>query len=168
MKRETYLKIYEKQAAFYNRHKIAKRILLCCNLFFTVGVFLSYVVFCVVFLGFQAPKKADFLRLLGVPALGFVLATLLRICINRPRPYESGVEPLVKKQRIGRSFPSRHGASAFVIGVTLLAYCLPLGLCVLFMGAGFCYVRFATGFHYPSDLFVGAGIGSLCGLLAFL
>ncbi|MBQ5926413.1 MAG: phosphatase PAP2 family protein [Clostridia bacterium] len=162
------MKIYEKQAKFYRAHPIAKKILLSVNILSTVGVFCSYIAYCVYALFVKDPKTADYLRLLGVPALGFLLASLLRIFINRPRPYERDVEPLVKKQRIGRSFPSRHGASAFVIGTTLCSYLLPLGIAVLILGLGFCYVRFATGFHYPSDLYAGAIIGVFVGLLAFL
>ena len=52
--------------------------------------------------------------------------------------------------------------------MVLLPYCLWAGIAVLAAGALLGYIRFAAGIHYPSDLFAGAGIGVLFGLMVFI
>ncbi|MFQ9736875.1 MAG: phosphatase PAP2 family protein [Christensenellaceae bacterium] len=72
------------------------------------------------------------------------------------------------KEKRGHSFPSRHVASAFVIGTVLLPYCVWAGAAVLLAGTLLGYVRFAAGIHYPSDLLAGAALGIVFGLMAFI
>ncbi len=56
-----------------------------------------------------------------VPFLGFVTLTIVRRIINRPRPYEvDGIPPLIEKDTSGKSFPSRHVFSAYMIALTFL------------------------------------------------
>lgn len=105
----------------------------------------------------------------GVPLLCLLTVSLLRNLFDRKRPYEgAGIVPVIEKKKKGHSFPSRHLASAFVIGTVFLPYCLPAGIVVLSAGAVLGYVRFAAGVHYPSDLAVGALLGALFGALVFI
>ena len=162
-----YKKIYEKQAAFYRAHPTAKKALEIGNHALTAAVFVAYALLCLLRL-LRNPEGADALRILGVPLLCLICVTLLRKLINRRRPYErEDIQPILDKKKKGQSFPSRHVASAFVIGVVLLRYCIPGGVLVLIAGSLLGWLRFSAGLHYPSDLFAGAVFGALFGLLAF-
>ena len=56
-------------------------------------------------------RSADLLRGILVPAAGFLLVTVLRACINAPRPYEAmDIPAITPKDTRGKSFPSRHAA----------------------------------------------------------
>lgn len=168
MKRELYTKIYNRQAAFFRARPAAKKALIAANFALTAGVFVAYVLLCAVRL-IGRPSPADFLRIVGVPGGCLLIVSALRRIIDRKRPYEHpDIEPLLKKNKLGHSFPSRHVASAFVIGTVFFRYCPWAGALVLVAGLLLGYIRFAAGLHYPSDLFAGAALGALSGLLAFL
>lgn len=101
----------------------------------------------------------------GIP---FVLLSLFRKCINRPRPYETlNIIPLLKKDSTGCSFPSRHVFSAFLIAMCYLSINFWAGVGLLFLGGGLALVRVIGGVHYPSDVTFGALLGILCGYLSF-
>ena len=56
-----------------------------------------------------------------VPLVGFVAVSVFRYIVNRPRPYEKfDMPPVIPKDTHGRSFPSRHVFSAFIIAFTVL------------------------------------------------
>ena len=58
---------------------------------------------------------------LAIPGISFVAVSIFRKCYNAKRPYEIyDFKPLIPKDTIGKSFPSRHVFSIFVIGTTLL------------------------------------------------
>ena len=60
----------------------------------------------IVYLGIW--HRENVLRGILVPAIGFLLATVLRAWINAPRPYEAmGIPTITPKDTKGKSFPSR-------------------------------------------------------------
>ena len=60
-----------------------------------------------------------FIRALAVPLVSFVLLSVLRKALNAKRPYEVfGLDPIIPKKTKGKSFPSRHVFSIFVIEIT--------------------------------------------------
>ena len=95
---------------------------------------------------------------------GFFLLSLGRRLYNRPRPYQ----PLIKKDSLGKSFPSRHVFSATVIAMLALMINLWLGGTMLFLAAILAILRVLGGVHYPSDVLAGYVIGILVGLLLYL
>lgn len=104
---------------------------------------------------------------LAVPALSFVLVSLFRRRVNAKRPYELyGFAPLIPKDTVGKSFPSRHVFSIFVIATTV--FFLQQGIGILLWAAGVCLavIRVAAGVHFPRDVAAGAVIGILCGVAA--
>ena len=97
-----------------------------------------------------------------VPGSGFVLLTVIRSMINRPRPYETlDIDPIIKKNTKGNSFPSRHVFSMAEIAVTAFLISQPLGWLLLFFSMCLAAIRVIGGVHYPSD--VAAGI--LCAVI---
>ena len=104
-----------------------------------------------------------------VPALGFILLTLVRKWINQPRPYETwGIVPLLEKDSSGNSMPSRHVFSATIISMACLHANLPAGLILLVLSALLGLVRVLGGVHYPKDVLVGYACGLLWGILFFM
>lgn len=104
-----------------------------------------------------------------VPAVGFVLLTLVRKWINQPRPYETWeIVPLLDKDSSGHSMPSRHVFSATIISMACLHANLPVGLVLLVLSALLGLVRVLGGVHYPKDVLVGYACGLLLGILFFI
>ena len=104
-----------------------------------------------------------------VPALGFILLTLVRKWINQPRPYETwGIVPLLEKDSSGNSMPSRHVFSATIISMACLHANLSAGLILLVLSALLGLVRVLGGVHYPKDVLVGYACGLLWGILFFI
>jgi len=104
-----------------------------------------------------------------VPALGFILLTIVRKWINQPRPYETwGIIPLLDKDSSGNSMPSRHVFSATIISMACLHANLSAGLILLVLSALLGLVRVLGGVHYPKDVLVGYACGLIWGILFFI
>ena len=102
----------------------------------------------------------------GVP---FVALTVMRLVINAPRPYEL-LEFYEKKpkNKSGRSFPSRHVFSVFVIGTVMIPTSAFLGAALLVLGAALGAMRVLLGVHFIRDVVAGALVGVLSGVIGLL
>lgn len=104
-----------------------------------------------------------------VPAVSFVLVSIFRKTVNALRPYEIfDIDPLIKKDTHGKSFPSRHLFSAAIIAFALWWVNPMFGLIALIACAvvGFC--RIVGGVHFPRDIagaFIFAIIFALIGFI---
>ena len=74
------------------------------------------------------------------------------------------IAPLISKETKGKSFPSRHVFSAFMIGMTFLFVIKPFGILILAAGTVMAYIRVVGGVHFPKDTAAGALLGVLCGM----
>lgn len=104
------------------------------------------------------------LRVIGVPAVTFILGSAIRKIYNAPRPYEKGIEPLLEKQTKGQSCPSRHALSAGVIAAVWLVVCPPVGAVVFLLAVGVCITRVLAGVHSILDVTAGLLFGLGMGL----
>ena len=94
---------------------------------------------------------------LVVPASAFVVGTLVRKLIDRPRPYTAlGFTPLFPKDKTGQSMPSRHCFSAAAIAGTAWYVLPPLGAVLAVLGV-----------HYISDVLAGLAFGSVFAVLGW-
>ena len=166
-----YKTLYEKNAAWYHAHPTAKEALKLGNIFVSWLFVLAYAITIFNVVQGQSLLPRDFAWFLFLPMLCLVEVSLIRLGFDRPRPYSedgAGIEPLIKKNNgNGKSFPSRHIAAAFVIATVIISNFLLAGVFLFVMAAVLAYIRFAAGLHYPSDIFFGAGIGLLNGLVIF-
>ena len=166
-----YKTLYAKHAAFLQKRRAVIQLFLALNIALTLAFCLAYGGL-LAYAVFSHLPYADTMRIVGYPALCLFLVFIVRLAVDRPRPYSkqgANITPLlVKKHKDGQSFPSRHTACAFVIGTVALPFLPWLGAIMLVLGCILAYIRFALGLHYPSDLLAGAGLGLLCGLLVFL
>ncbi len=109
-----------------------------------------------------------FLKVLIVPLFVLILVTLMRYLINAKRPYEVyEYTPVVHKNTKGKSFPSRHTASAFIIAMAFLYLKFELGIVMLVLATCIAVTRVVSGAHFIRDVVGGALISILIGLLGF-
>lgn len=104
-----------------------------------------------------------------IPAISFVLVSAFRRVVSAPRPYEVlDITPIIHKDTRGKSFPSRHVFSVFVIAMVLLWLEPPIGILFLLMGVLLATCRVIGGVHWLRDVLAGAVIGICAGGVLFL
>ena len=109
-----------------------------------------------------------FLRFTLIPLCTLILVTVARILINAQRPYEKyGYTPVVHKSTKGKSFPSRHTVSAFIIAMAFMYLDVKLGVIMLVVATIIGIVRVLAGVHFIRDVISGAAMGLVIGILGF-
>ncbi len=156
---------YDALARPYETTEKRKRGLQIANRVLTIAFYVVYAVLLVVLI---IRWDSRFWWVLFVPAISFVLVTLFRRIVHAKRPYEVwDTPPLIDKETAGRSFPSRHVFSAFIIAMATLWLWGPGGIILLIAGAVLAYLRVAARVHFLRDVIAGAAIGVGLGLLGF-
>lgn len=111
------------------------------------------------------------LPFVGIPAAGFLFVTAVRARINAPRPYDDWHDyaPLLPVRRgKGKSFPSRHTASAFIIAFACLWLHPIFGAAMLLAAVLIGASRVLAGLHYPRDVLAAAAVSCAFGALFLL
>lgn len=144
---------YNKIKAFITARKFRLYILNFIYKVLPIFVFISYPVLLIC----MALKHDNrFIKCVTVPLGVFVTVTIIRKFINCERPYEKlEIEPLISKSTKGKSFPSRHTASAAVIAMTFLYVKAPIGIIFLTVAMLIGISRICAGVHFPRDVAVG-------------
>lgn len=162
MTEKRYLKIRK----WFSNHKISFGLMMLCYRVLPIITALSYVVLLLTELVYNDLFSEKFLKVLLVPAGTFLLITVIRSILNFPRPYEKyDIKPLMKKDTKGHSFPSRHTSSVFIIAMSFLYVNTGLGVLFLTISALIAATRFLSGVHFFRDIFAGALISIICGVL---
>ena len=121
---------------------------------------------------YQHNSVEECVRLVLVSVVPFILVSALRLILNYERPYElvdlKPFEKMRKRRKAGKSFPSRHVFSAFLIGTLLLSYSIPAAAATLAVGLFLAVERALLGIHFPKDVFFGGVFGVLFGLVGML
>lgn len=155
---------YETGIAWIEHHGL-KKLVIGLNRCISVVTGFLYAVICFMHLWKQEWSVLWIIVL--IPAASFLLLTVIRKKINAKRPYEVyEFVPLLPKDTKGKSFPSRHVFSIFVIGTTLLWWHPLVSAGILGMGVLLAVLRVLTGVHFPKDVLAGAICGILGGILA--
>lgn len=135
------------------------------NKFVTAIVYIAYPV-----LLYELIKNGSEMtyKVLLVPAVSLFLVSVFRYLYNEERPYiVYEIDPIMQKKEPGKSMPSRHVFSAFIIAMAFLyvqpILSIPVFICAIVMGIG----RILAGIHYPKDVIVGAILGIGMGALGF-
>lgn len=104
-----------------------------------------------------------------VPGIAFVLLSFFRDKYNAPRPYETlDIDPLIRKNTKGHSFPSRHVFSFAVIACAFW-YVNPVIGAISMCGAVLmALIRVLGGVHFPRDVIAGLAAGIGAGILGFV
>lgn len=134
-----------------------RAILIYANKILTLLVYLAYPL---ALLAAYRRGIDSLIRSILIPAVSFVLLSAFRNWYNAPRPYEViDMEPVIKKDTKGHSFPSRHVFSAFMIAMVLFSLSAPCGVVFLFVAFCIAVIRVLGGVHFPKDVIVGAMVG---------
>lgn len=163
MKKETYVNI---TAPLRDNPKWTK-LIHNCNRILTVLVFVAYPL---LLLWLLLERNLILARAIIVPLDSFVILTVFRYIVNARRPYEVfEMEPVIPKNTKGKSFPSRHVFSVFIIAMTYLAICpiTWIGIVLLVIGGLLAVVRVVSGVHFPRDVIAGAIFGVASGIVGF-
>lgn len=161
MTRETYIKITGSIRENPRRIRLTR----FTNQLLTVFVFFLYPAFLLLLF---LQKNPFFLRALLVPAVSFAAVTLFRKILDVPRPYEKfGVPPVLEKDTIGKSFPSRHVFSVFIIAATVFYIHTDAGIMLGIIGVILALIRVIGGVHEPRDVIAGALVGIVCGYIGY-
>lgn len=108
-------------------------------------------------------------KFLIVPGTGFALLSIFRSRYNAPRPYEVlGIDPIIKKDTRGKSFPSRHTFSIMMIAFTWCAWRLPVGISLVVLGCVMAATRVVGGVHFPRDVVAGALFAALWAVIGYV
>jgi membrane-associated phospholipid phosphatase len=101
--------------------------------------------------------------------LNAIITTSMKYGINRDRPFITYPEIDEQTGAGSPSFPSGHTSNAFAVATSLsIAFPKWYVITPSFIWAGAMgYSRMHLGVHYPSDVFVGAIIGSGCSFLTY-
>ena len=161
MTKEQYIKITEPLRKNPVRAKQVKNL----NHIRTGFVFCMYPLY---LLKLLTERNTWFIRALLVPAVSFVCLSVIRRIINASRPYEKfDIPPVLEKDTTGKSFPSRHAFSVFVIAMTVFYEHPGAGILLGIIGLLLGIVRVAVGVHEPKDIVAGAIAGIACGLIGY-
>lgn len=163
MKKETYIKMTQ---PFRDNPQMAKGLHIA-NQLCTRVMYIAYPIL----LGYLfLQKNGRLLRAFFVPAISFILLSVVRRKINRPRPYETfEMPPIIKKDTKGHSFPSRHVFSAAMISMTflLMSPWMWIGVVFLCITSILAVVRVISGVHYITDVLAGMGIAIITAIISY-
>ncbi len=130
--------------------------------------YLCYVLYPVLLVLVALHEPSLLLKELLVPAVLFIALSAFRRLYDAPRPYEAlDIDPLIRKSTRGKSFPSRHIFSVFMIAMCWLVYSTPVGIALLACGLVMAAIRVVGGVHYPRDVIAGALIAIIGGVVGF-
>jgi membrane-associated phospholipid phosphatase len=107
---------------------------------------------------FDRAQKDRWRRMTRTIALTYGLNTAIKLAVRRRRPDLAGLPPLTGTQT-QLSFPSAHASTSFVAAQLFHRLGLP-ALPLYALASGLALSRLYLGVHYPSDVLVGALLGS--------
>ena len=162
-----YVRFYRKCEAFFKEKQIRFDIL---KFLYKVLPVLEAAVYCgLIIYSFVKEDYLMFTKCIVVPATAFVVVSIFRNFIDSPRPYTKyEITPLINKDKIGESFPSRHTLSAFLITMTGFYVYFPVGIVLAVMSLIIAITRVVSGVHFTKDVIAGAVIGILSGIIYFV
>ena len=134
--------------------------------YITVLLYLGLLIYSV----FLIPSQGGTLlyRSILIPGVSFIFISQFRKKLSAPRPYEVyGFTPALEKDTVGRSFPSRHVFSIFMVACTYFQVSIPIGIIIMIMGLGLAVIRVVGGVHFIKDVVAGAIMAVLIGIICF-
>ncbi len=158
-------KTYEKMTRWIKERPKIYRLINIINKFSTRFVYIIYPIFLIKLF---IDRDINFWKILTIPAISFLLLSFFRKKLNLPRPYEVfGIMPAIKKDTKGKSFPSRHVFSVFVIASSIYYISNSLGIVLMLVGLIIAIIRVLGGVHFPRDVIAASIIGVLASIVGW-
>jgi len=95
----------------------------------------------------------------------FVFGEIIKLAVNRSRPFEIHQVTQILPYDVGQSFPSGHMAFFFAFSTAVYLYNKKVGIICYIVSFLMGIARIYTGVHYPLDILGGMILGVLVGLL---
>lgn len=133
-----------------------------------MGIF--WIVLSVILLINKRTRRVGLLALFALAVTFVIYHFGIKPYVGRVRPYDAidALHRLVPKETDGGSFPSGHAASAFAVAVMVFRGCRRwFGVPVLCFAFVMAFSRLYVGVHYPSDVIVGAALGTVVACIFF-
>jgi membrane-associated phospholipid phosphatase len=106
-------------------------------------------------------RRSEWRRATLTVAGTYALNTAIKLAVGRRRPELRGLPPLTGTPT-ALSFPSSHASTAFAAALLYSQLGLPI-VPLYSLAAGLSLSRLYLGVHYPSDVLVGAALGTVMG-----
>lgn len=142
--------------------------------FHKLQIFLYIVFPLILVMGYWRSRARGVAVVLGTVVLSTALDEFVRIIkpiFNRPRPFNTPDLPfeviLRGDPQGGLSFPSGHAADGFFIAIFLGLYFPKWRWCFITLAALTAFSRIYCGVHYPTDVIIGALLGSILAWLIY-
>lgn len=164
-----YQKFYETITAGIRKRGNGRQLLTAADRILAAVMYAAYPVLLAVTAMRGTEVRVTVLSYILVPGISFLLLSFVRSRINRKRPYEEWeIDPLIHREGMGNSMPSRHVFSAVLISMCILRQNVFLGVIFLILSACIAVVRVLGGVHYPRDVIAGYLIGAAAGSLLWV
>ncbi|MEG0276063.1 MAG: phosphatase PAP2 family protein [Coprobacillus sp.] len=151
-------KFYQTILTYIRKRPLLEKILLWVvkySPYITMAIYPCIIIYLLII---QSPLL---IKVLYKPLGAFLVVTIIRKLVNRPRPYETlNIEPLVSHKK-GESFPSRHAVSSVIIGLVCFYVSPILGIFGVIVATIVCLSRIIAGVHYISDVLTAIAIAVL-------
>jgi undecaprenyl-diphosphatase len=111
------------------------------------------------------PWRLRTAALLGAVSVTSALVSAIKAIVGRVRPCNAiaWAHALPIDLPSDPSFPSGHAAGSFAFACFAIQFHRPLGIVALALAPLISVSRVALGVHYPSDVLLGAALGSVIG-----
>lgn len=130
--------------------------------------FILFIAYPLLILYLLTSKDIRVIKVVIVPAVTFLGCTVYRKIVNRERPYEKyNITPLFPKDTKGKSFPSRHTVSSFIISFAFMYINTGLGIGGIILSLVLSFLRPIAGVHYISDILGGILFSVVFALIGF-
>ena len=93
-----------------------------------------------------------------------VVIEIIRLYVERPRPFAHNVVSVLIPEPLDASFPSTHTSIMFALGFSLLLINRRWGIAYLILAFFSAVARIVVGVHFPLDVFVGILVGLISAL----
>lgn len=164
--RERYERFYQRISAPFQMPG-AGRALVLANKALTVIGYVAYPALLVMVA--LAGAWLDLVKFVAVPAVGFIALSVFRARYNAPRPYQvAAIDPIIKKDTEGKSFPSRHTFSLFMIALSWVAWNVPAGIVLVVFACIMAATRVIGGVHFPRDVVAAVIFALVCALVGYV
>lgn len=157
---------YDKVNIFFKKHPVMLKIFFF--LYKCMPPMIATVYILLLIYSFLFRNIIVFIRVTGVPLVTFITVSILRKIVNSSRPYVLyDITPLIKKDKVGESFPSRHTVSVTIIAMSCLYINIWLGVIMLIISVLMAGMRVIAGVHFLKDVIVALAFGIICGIIGF-